>query len=337
MSAVSISVERPDQVGEARRAAMSMAHGLGFDEAESARVALVVTESATNLWKHGGGGEILLTAVHHDPSPCMEMMALDKGRGMDLEQSFRDGFSTAGSPGTGLGAIRRLSAFSDVYTEEGRGTALLARFCRQWPRQSPPEPRQVLEWGAACVPVRGETECGDSFVVREFPDFALAMVVDGLGHGPIAAESAAAACSALHEVSEASPVTAMEFVHKALRSTRGAAVTIATFDYERRQLRVAGIGNVAGFVYDHVEAHHIASQPGIAGSDIRNVREFTYEWPSHSHVLLYSDGISTHWSLAAYNGLLSRDPSLIAGVLYRDWKRSRDDATVLVIRENATP
>ena len=48
-------------------------------------------------------------------------------------------------------------------------------------------------------------------------------------------------------------------------------------------------------------------------------------------MLLYSDGISTHWSLDAYEGLLSRDPSLIAGVVYRDHSRRRDDATVVVV------
>ncbi|HXS97055.1 MAG TPA: ATP-binding SpoIIE family protein phosphatase [Candidatus Limnocylindrales bacterium] len=336
MSAISITVESPDQVGEARRAAVAMAHGLGFDEPEAARVALVVTECATNLWKHGGGGEILLIAVHRDPSPCMEVLALDKGRGMDLERSFRDGYSTSGSPGTGLGAIRRVSAFTDAYTQPDHGTALLARFYRQPPRHRAEETGQLLEWGAVCVPLRGETACGDGFAVREFPGFALVMVVDGLGHGPVAAECAAAACSALDRVTGRSPAAAMELVHEALHSTRGAAVTIATLDYESRKIRAAGIGNVGGFIFDNIEARHLATQPGIAGSDIRNVREYTYEWPSHSHVLLYSDGISTHWSLAAYYGLLSRDTSLIAGVLYRDWKRSRDDATVLVIREKST-
>jgi hypothetical protein len=77
----------------------------------------------------------------------------------------------------------------------------------------------------------------------------------------------------------------------------------------------------------------MVSQPGIAGHDPRPVREFTYNWPERGTVLLYSDGIATHWSLDSYSGLLSRDPALVAGVVYRDWNRGRDDATVVVIRE----
>jgi hypothetical protein len=53
--------------------------------------------------------------------------------------------------------------------------------------------------------------------------------------------------------------------------------------------------------------------------------------------LLYSDGISTHWSPGSYEGLFHRDPSLLAAVIYRDWKRGRDDATILVARERVAP
>jgi hypothetical protein len=49
-------------------------------------------------------------------------------------------------------------------------------------------------------------------------------------------------------------------------------------------------------------------------------------------VVLHSDGVSANWSLDRYNGLSGRHPSLIAAVLLRDWGRSRDDATVLVMK-----
>ena len=107
-----------DQVAEARRNAVAMATRLDLDDVVIARVALVVTEAATNLWKHAGGGEILLVppALHSG----IEILALDKGPGIaDLARCFQDGYSTAGSPGTGLGAIRRLSLACDVFTESG--------------------------------------------------------------------------------------------------------------------------------------------------------------------------------------------------------------------------
>jgi hypothetical protein len=60
--------------------------------------------------------------------------------------------------------------------------------------------------------------------------------------------------------------------------------------------------------------------------------EFTYPWTSTSLVVLSSDGLVSHWSLDAYPGIASRDASLIAAVLYRDFTRERDDATVVVAK-----
>ena len=76
--------------------------------------------------------------------------------------------------------------------------------------------------------------------------------------------------------------------------------------------------------------------PGIVGHHMASVREFTYAWPHDSVVLIYSDGIGSHWSLSEYEGLAFRDPSLISGVIYRDRKRGRDDASILAIRERSS-
>jgi hypothetical protein len=50
---------------------------------------------------------------------------------------------------------------------------------------------------------------------------------------------------------------------------------------------------------------------------------------------MHSDGLLTNWSLDAYPGLLTRHPALIAGVMYRDFRRGRDDVTVLAVRRAA--
>ena len=69
----------------------------------------------------------------------VEILALDKGPGIrDLERSLRDGYSTAGGAGTGLGAISRLSSEFDVYSPPGKGTALLARIWPGEPHSPPP-------------------------------------------------------------------------------------------------------------------------------------------------------------------------------------------------------
>src|SRR5512138_1909511 len=109
MTSTSIRVDGADQAGEARRAAARLANSLRLDDSTAGRLAIVVTECANNLWRHAGGGEIVLTPIDPD-QPGVDVLALDTGPGMrDIERSFQDGYSTAGSSGTGLGAVRRLS------------------------------------------------------------------------------------------------------------------------------------------------------------------------------------------------------------------------------------
>jgi anti-sigma regulatory factor (Ser/Thr protein kinase) len=334
MSAISIRVDGPDQAGEARRSAALMSKELRLDEGTAARVALVVTECANNLWKHGGGGDVVLIPLDSE-TPSMEILALDKGPGMaSISGCFQDGYSTAGSPGTGLGAVQRTASEWDIYSVEGKGTALLARI-RLHQRSQPQFPAERLNVGALVVPMPGQIACGDGYAVHQTADFATILVVDGLGHGPQAADCAVAAVDAFAEAHDQCLAEIMARIHGALRATRGAAVGLARFMYQRREIQFAGIGNIAGVVYDRDKSRQMVSLPGIVGHDSRHVREFTYPWEPGEMALLYSDGIASHWSLPSYEGLMFRDPSLVAGVLYRDHNRGRDDATILAVRERA--
>ncbi len=333
MNSISVPIEGLDQVSAARRAAVAMARQLDFDETESGRLAVVVSESASNVLKHATRGEILLRPTDAQDNPGVEVLALDKGPGMsNVAMCLRDGYSTAGSAGTGLGAIERLSSQCDIYTAEGKGTALLAKV---WKNHRNGATRPAMETGAVCVPKAGEEVCGDDWGIHQSADFTNLLVVDGLGHGHSARECAALAVQAFYEAPAEEPVAILENVHTALRASRGAAMAVARLDNRERIVRFAGIGNIAGAIHTQQGSRQMISVPGIGGHDVRRMREFTYPWPEGAVVLLYSDGLTSHWSLDAYAGLLSRDPSLLAGVLYRDWSRGRDDTTVVAVRERA--
>jgi len=222
MTRISIRVDGPEAVGEVRRRSVALAAEQGLDEATVARAAIVATECASNLWKHAAGGEVLLSPLETGAQPGIEIIALDKGPGMaDIERCFQDGYSTAGSAGTGLGAIRRLSSYHDVFSVPGRGTSLLARIWKG-NRDLPRLPLANLEVGAVAVPVRGEVVCGDGYAVHQEADFSSIMVVDGLGHGPDAAACAAAAKDAFLETAREDPSEIFAALHASLRALRGA-------------------------------------------------------------------------------------------------------------------
>ncbi len=329
-----LPVTETSQVGEARRLISAAARRLGFDETAAGKVAIVVTEMAGNLIKHAGGGEIVVRALRSGETDGLEILALDRGPGMaDLARSQRDGYSTAGSPGTGLGAIARLSDLFEAYSAPGQGTALLAQL---WasplsPKTNSADPRG--EWGAVCLPVRGEEASGDGLDIRLRPGGWRLLVADGLGHGPFAREASQRAVAASREDPDGSPTQVLEACHDALRSTRGAAAAVADVDLEAKTVRFAGIGNITGVIEANGRSQHLVSLNGIVGQGTAKIREFSYPWPDGALLIMASDGLSTRWRLDAYPGLVIRHPSLIAGVLYRDFGRVRDDATVAVVRE----
>jgi anti-sigma regulatory factor (Ser/Thr protein kinase) len=319
-------------VGEARRAAAAVAGRLGFNETEAGKVALVVTEAANNLVKHGRGGEILLGPLEQDGVTLLEVLALDRGPGMaDLGRCLRDGFSTAGTPGTGLGAIARLSAFFDIHSLPPTGTAVLSRLrSRSLPRGPS---ASDLEVGAVCLPHPGEQVCGDAWAVEQTPGRGLFLVADGLGHGPAAAAAAREAVRVFRENVRLTPAEALRAIDPALRSTRGAAVLVAEVNLAGRQVCCAGVGNISGTIFADGASRSLVSHNGTVGHAVRKVQEFVYPFPPGALLVLHSDGLATSWRLEQYPGLPARDPALIAGVLYRDFKRGRDDVTVVAARE----
>jgi anti-sigma regulatory factor (Ser/Thr protein kinase) len=312
-----------------------MASSFGFSETETGNVALVVTEAARNLLKHAGGGDLILRASDSGGAPMIEMLAIDKGPGIDdIRRSFQDGYSTSGTPGTGLGAIARLSSLHDVYSRPGQGTALLVQVRRQGSRQIPHAPREPWQVGAVSVALASEPVCGDAWEFAALPrGLSRLVVADGLGHGVLASEAANQATS----LGTGNPTEAgtmlMERIHAALRPTRGAAVAIADLDAGRGVVRYTGIGNISGSIIGpDGTVQHMVSHPGTAGHELRKITEFTYPWRPGSILIMHSDGLASHWALDRYPGLTARHPSLIAAVLYRDFTRRRDDATVVVLR-----
>jgi len=327
---VVVRVADPAESAEARRAALAMAQKLGFDESGAGCVALVATEAATNLVKHGGGGEIVVQTLVEEERRGLELLALDKGSGMsDLGDSMRDGVSTSGTRGTGLGAIGRMADAHDIYSRPGHGTAVLARFWSRATRRMAP-PGTVV--GGVSVPHAGERVCGDRWAMRRRSRGMSIMVADGLGHGPQAAEAAEAMARVFLEHGDEGPAANLRRGHDALRSTRGAAAAIAAIDAARGTVTYGGVGNIAGCVLTGGSRRSMVSHNGTLGQQMRALGEFTYPWSHEAMLVLHSDGLVSHWSLDAYPGLAARDPSLIAGILYRDFTRGRDDVTVVVAK-----
>jgi anti-sigma regulatory factor (Ser/Thr protein kinase) len=329
---VALPINDASQVGEARRRALAMAGEYGMDETRRGAVAIVVTEMATNLVRHATGGVLVLQWVRTASGEAMEIVAIDRGPGMgDVGRCLQDGYSTGGTPGTGLGAIRRMSDEFDVHSDAGKGTAVVSRISA-----SPRSGKSGVHWGMVCVPATGETECGDAWRVAESQASVNFMVADGLGHGPAAAQASQAMVAVFDENATSAPAGLLETAHRALSGTRGAAGAITRLDLASGAVQFSGIGNIAASLIDSQgNGRGLFSHNGTLGVQVRKIQSFDYTWPDQGLLVMHSDGLQTRWSLGGYPGLQQRHPALIAAVLGRDFKRGHDDLTVLVARRGA--
>jgi len=323
-----IPVVDRSQVAGARQAAQAVAVRSGFSETDAHRVGIVATELASNLVKHSEqGGQLLMRGVAGADAE-VELVALDRGPGMqDASRSLVDGYSTAGSQGSGLGAVRRLADEFDIYSQLGKGTAVLARMR---PRGAEPPRPSAFEVAGVSVAMPGEDVCGDAWGIVTDRGRSVIGVMDGLGHGTHAAAAATAGIAAVSSRTGGTSAEILTAIHEALRHTRGAAGTVVSVQPRDTIITVAGVGNVAAAVVADGHIRQAVCLGGILGHGVRTFRQYQYPWPAGALLVMHSDGLTSHWSLDSYPGLRLRHPALVAAVLYRDYQRGRDDVTVVV-------
>ena len=336
---VAVEVRERSQVAEARRRALLMANDIGLTEADAARAALVATEAATNLLRHAGQGEILIAPRADGDLRSVTIAAVDSGPGMaNPAECMEDGFTTGDGPGVGLGTIRRQSDLFELFSISGQGTVVVAAIR---PRQSleahaashPLQPHAGTEIGCFAVPAAGETACGDGWAMRRSGSVTDILVCDGLGHGAKAAEATDAACTTFAAQNGAESLEEnLERIDRALHGTRGAAVALASIDHRRSLLRFIGVGNISGWLRWDGGTSRTLSYEGIVGRNTGRARVIEYPYEGELLTVFASDGLGTRWDLGKYRGLASRHPLTIGAVLYRDFRRKRDDCTVFAAR-----
>jgi anti-sigma regulatory factor (Ser/Thr protein kinase) len=325
-----VVVREQSDAGNARRTAVQAAERARFDSELQARVSLIAAELSSNLLKHSeGGGSMLINSVVRDSGPgAVELVAIDRGPGMaNVAAAFEDGYSSTGSLGVGMGAIRRHASQFEIHSVPGRGTAVLARVTADgWLAES------EFDVGIVAVQRDGEDVSGDAWAVCNVPSGLQVLLVDGLGHGLLAHDAATLAVETFRSTRGREPVDVLRAIHPAMRSTRGATASVFTIDARARCVTYCGIGNIGAAVVTADRSNRLVSLNGTVGREPVQFKQFEAEWRPGAVLVAHSDGLTTHWRLDQ-PGLLAKDPTLIAALLFRDYARELDDVTVFVTRQ----
>jgi len=330
-SSIRLEVADPGMVLVAQQHARRVALAAGLDAPGADSVALVTAELAGNAQRHGRAGELVVQPAAD--AAAVDVVAFDRGPGVaDWARSLADGYSTtAGSLGSGLGAVTRVATSVGVHSETDRGTVVSARI-------GPAGSTDAV--GALGSPCRGERVNGDAWSWSVTEDGVFAVLADGLGHGPDAAAAGALAVADPAALATRELTQVLRDVHARLRGTRGAAVTAVRLRRSATgpdsELLVAGVGNVAAAVVSpDGSVRRTLISAGTAGLAVRTPTQTTTPVPAGSVVVLHTDGLLSSWTLRGRARVVAAPPAVLAAVLLRDFERGTDDTGVVVLRPPA--
>ncbi len=353
-----VEVGDPADVATARRQMVRMLDRVA-PEIDIDAASLIITEGATNLLKHAGGGRLVLQIQPVDDVAARRawLLCLDGGPGMaDPAAAMRDGFSTAGTCGNGMGAITRQSAGMGVFSETDFGLAIHVSLrpstvksvvdlandpfagCR--PNESLARSTTVdgtLQFGGLCVPHPGESRCGDGWAFVCDGGLTTLVVSDGLGHGPMAADATDAALVQLNRHRAGPPEDLLAAMHQHLSSTRGAAISVTTWDAAASTICHGGVGNVAACLWRDDTPHGWLSHNGVVGHQVKHLTSETRPWLPGDRLIVSTDGLPRSTKLRLPATIWSMPRPLIAGVLVQRYARGHDDATAVVVTSPAVP
>lgn len=333
---VIIPVRADIDVFKARRAGRELAREIGFNSKDYAFIELAVSELATNIIKHAGGGKIKLVPIEGG----LEIVSEDQGPGInDVEEALKGRRKSLHGLGVGLSGVRRTMDQLEINSEKGRGTLITAR---KWmvrplhlikPKQESNVPSNgLMKYGVISNALFGSGFNGDSYVIREFDGNSLIAVIDGLGHGQTAYVVAQEAADYVQKNYRKSLVSILEGCHKALRGTRGVVMGLVKVDFEGSRLFFSGVGNIGIRVVGKKPVKPI-SVPGIIGHNVKKLFEEGFPYTRGDTIFIYSDGISDRFVDPGKPDLKGKGLQEIAEEIVREFGRDQDDATIVAARE----
>ncbi|AKQ42326.1 Anti-sigma B factor RsbT [Aurantiacibacter atlanticus] len=325
-----LKVEESSAVAEARRRTRRTANALGFDANEVEHAAIVATEIAQNVIRHGRGGRMLVEVFGAAAKERLQILGIDSGPGIErLDRMLKDGETSSTSLGTGLGAIHRLCDRMDVETGSS-GTVISAEF-----RRCKASPGEAIDHSGFRLAYPGERRCGDAIAVRSIGDECVYFLCDGLGHGAKAADAADKARQAFLQASQSDPGELLSQIAETLAGTRGAVGAIVALDRAKGELRHAGIGNISTIIVENNKIHRISARDGLLGGRPTTPPVETVKLNHGAVLVMHSDGLSTLRGIERQSSLFQRSAPVIAGKLLGRESLKRDDASILVARMNA--
>lgn len=334
-------------IGKVRRYIAEKSKETGFSSIEIGEISIVVNELCSNLIKHHSvEGKIIFKRLEMNGRVGIEIIAEDKGPGiLNVDEVIKDGISTKGTMGGGLGATKRLMDSFELYSRtntnlgkyigyghfvenNGIGTILITQ---KWLKNGLDIGKKEVKISVMSRPYMGCKVNGDVYYIKEFNNKVILALIDGLGHG-IEANKAAIRAKELLEENNYKPLKELLYsIDNGMKNTRGAVIGVCIIDKETKIFQYGSIGNVQlRYILNNKTKKFIATNGtlGVSLNTRVNVQQSSYE--NGGIIAMNTDGISNKWEYDEYLDIPLHNPAVLSNMIFRDFARDNDDATVLV-------
>jgi serine/threonine-protein kinase RsbT len=120
-----LGVHSPEEIVRVRQTARAWATTEGFSIVDQTKIVTAASELARNMLIYGGGGDVTLECISNGVRRGMRLVFVDHGPGIpDIASALRDGFTTGGGLGLGLGGSKRLMNEFLIESSPENGTSV---------------------------------------------------------------------------------------------------------------------------------------------------------------------------------------------------------------------
>jgi anti-sigma regulatory factor (Ser/Thr protein kinase) len=316
-------------VSSARQRVRETGERIGLSKILIENIALIASELTHNHLAHARQGYFSVAPIERDGTKGLEAIAADLGPGIPKpEAAIRDKVASEGSLGAGLAAVCRIADEVEFDNRIYEGTCIVARKFES-PTTAMPE---IAIMGK---PYPGEVISGDDAAVLKTESGFLAVVADGLGHGPEARVASNRAIEVLSENRDMDLDELLITLNRELTGTRGCAISIMRFVQSGRNLEYVSAGDVYAHLYHLRDAHFFTPTPLMVGTGHFQKQRIRVEHVAvkpGSVLIMFTDGLKSRTTLKGELDVLRHPPIAIAQHLLENNSRPDDDALVCVVR-----
>lgn len=323
----------------AQKEISAVCNQIGFSKKEIEEILLVISELGDNLLHYKIiNGRILYSIIQEKNKQAIEIISQDDGPGIANVQSvIEDGYSTSGSLGIGLGAVKRLMNEVKINSSSGNETSLYLQkkigttiITRKYLTLDTEEFDNKPNFSVYCRSKIGEIYNGDNYFIKHYENLSLISVIDGLGHGKEAHIVSQEAREYLGDNFRDPLQDLINQLHHKFKHTRGAAISIARINPSKNKLKYVGIGNVQTRLYRNRKSQTLLNYNGTIGRALRSFKILEYPWNKNNLLIMASDGISHNYNIEVNTDLFNQKPIIIAKYIFENFSKQHDDATILV-------